>query len=242
MRICHIGVEQCDSAIIGFPVFPTHGHNGVPILTDLPFSQACENNKAPITEQLRGIFTSPGSVLEIGTGTGQHAVHFATAMPHLQWQPTDHPQAAHTARPRLEQAALANILPMLELDVSAADWPVQPFTWAFSANTAHIMAWHEVEQMFTRIGERLPPDGAFCLYGPFNRQGRFTSESNRRFDQHLRAGNSAMGIRDLEDICALAEAAGLTLTDNVRMPANNQLLVFRPARSRLQNPDPGSGS
>jgi cyclopropane fatty-acyl-phospholipid synthase-like methyltransferase len=201
--------------------------NGVWMPVELPFSRACENNKAPILEKLREIFTSPGRVLEIGTGTGQHAVHFATAMPHLQWQPTDHPDAADTGRARLERAALANTLPVIGLDVSAADWPVQPFTWAFSANTAHIMAWSEVEQMFVRIGERLPPGGAFCLYGPFNDQGRFSSESNRRFDQHLRARDSSMGIRDLEELCALAETAGLTLTENFTMPANNRLLVFR---------------
>ncbi len=123
--------------------------------TNLPFSQACENNKAPILERLREIFEAPGKVLEVGTGTGQHAVHFARAMPHLQWQPTDHPDAAHIGRPRLEQATLPNILPMIELDVGTPHWPVDSFRWAFSANTAHIMAWNEVEQMFQHIGERL---------------------------------------------------------------------------------------
>lgn len=196
---------------------------------NLPFSQACENNKAPILERLREIFDAPGKVLEVGTGTGQHAVHFAGTMPHLQWQPTDHPEAVDICRPRLEQAALPNILPVTGLDAGAAHWRVEFFTWAFSANTAHIMAWHEVERMFRNIGERLPEDGAFCLYGPFNSQGRFSSESNRQFDQHLRARSSHMGIRDLEDLCALAEAAGLTLAENHAMPANNRLLVFRAA-------------
>ncbi|MEP3562568.1 MAG: DUF938 domain-containing protein [Marinobacter sp.] len=198
-----------------------------------PYSQACENNKAPILEKFQEIFVASGKVLEVGTGTGQHAVHFATAMPHLQWQPTDHPQAADTCRPRLAQAALPNILPVLELDVATPPWPVEAFTWAFSANTAHIMAWEEVEHMFRNIGERLPKQGAFCLYGPFNRQGRYTSESNAQFDQHLKANAAHMGIRDLEDISKLAENVGLTLSENHSMPANNQLLVFRIKRSKL---------
>ncbi|KRW80606.1 DUF938 domain-containing protein [Marinobacter sp. P4B1] len=195
--------------------------------TNLPYSQACENNKAPILEKLSETFNAPGKVLEVGTGTGQHAVHFATAMPHLQWQPTDHPDAVDSCRARLEQAGLANILPVIELDVGAAPWPVATFTWAFSANTAHIMAWTEVEQMFRGIGERLPKGGAFCLYGPFNNQGRYTSESNRQFDQYLKARAPHMGIRDLKDLRALAESVGLTLAENHAMPANNQLLVFR---------------
>ena len=195
--------------------------------TELPYSQACENNKAPILEKLREIFDGPGKVLEVGTGTGQHAVYFAEAMPHLEWQPTDHPKAAHLSRPRLEQAALPNILPVIELDVNTDDWPLESFTWAFSANTAHIMAWCEVEQMFRHVGERLANGGAFCLYGPFNHQGQFSSDSNRQFHRHLRSGASHMGIRDLEDVSALAKAVGLNLEENVTMPANNRLLVFR---------------
>ncbi|MGM0766725.1 MAG: DUF938 domain-containing protein [Pseudomonadota bacterium] len=201
------------------------------MVTNLPFSQACENNKSPILEKLREIFDTPGTVLEVGTGTGQHAVHFATAMPHVQWQPTDHPDAVGTCRARLAQAALPNILPVMALDVGTAHWPVDAFTWAFSANTAHIMSWREVEQMFRGIGEGLSKDGAFCLYGPFNHQGRFSSDSNRQFDQHLRARASHMGIRDLVDLCALAEAVGLALAENHAMPANNRLLVFSPSRS-----------
>lgn len=195
--------------------------------TDLPFSQACENNKAPILEVLRQIFTEPGKVLEVGTGTGQHAVHFSQAMPHLLWQPTDHANNAQVAVPRLERSALPNILPMTELDAGNARWPVDSFQWAFSANTAHIMAWEEVEKMFHQIGERLPEDGAFCLYGPFNQHGQFSSDSNRRFDQYLKAQAAHMGIRDLDDLSILAKAAGMTLAENYAMPANNRLLVFR---------------
>lgn len=195
--------------------------------TNLPFSQACENNKDPILERLQDVFNEPGMVLEIGTGTGQHAVHFAQALPHLQWQPTEHPSAAHLAPARLKLAGLSNILPMLELDVGQPVWPIDSFQWAFSANTAHIMAWSEVEKMFYGIGERLSEGGAFCLYGPFNHHGEFTSQSNREFDRHLKARAAHMGIRDRDDLAALAEAAKLTLTDHYPMPANNGMLVFQ---------------
>lgn len=197
--------------------------------TNLPFSQACENNKAPIQERLREVFDAPGKVLEVGTGTGQHAVHFAGTMPHLQWQPSDHPDAVDICRLRLDQAALPNILPLIKLDVGTRPWPVESFNWAFSANTAHIMAWWEVQQMFRNIGEHLTTGGAFCLYGPFNNQGEFSSESNRQFDQHLRTRASHMGIRDLQDLSRLGREAGLVLSEIFNMPANNQLLVLRPA-------------
>ncbi|MBY6192553.1 DUF938 domain-containing protein [Marinobacter hydrocarbonoclasticus] len=193
----------------------------------LPYSQACENNKAPILEKLRDVFTAPDTVLEIGTGTGQHAEHFAAALPHLQWQPTDHPRAAHLAVARLEQAALPNVLPMLELDVNQMPWPVPACRWAFSANTAHIMAWEEVEKMFQGVGACLQKGGAFCLYGPFKHEGEFTSESNKTFDQSLKAKASHMGIRDIEDLSVLAETTGLALKDDYAMPANNEMLIFR---------------
>ena len=201
--------------------------------SDLPYAQACENNKAPILERLQEVFVTPGKVLEIGTYTGQHAVHFASAMPHLQWQPSDHPESAHLCRARLEQAALPNILPMIELDVGDANWPIEEFQWAFSANTAHIMAWPEVENMFHGIGERLAQDGAFCLYGPFNEQGEYTSDSNRRFDQHLKSRAPHMGIRDLADLSTLAESAGMRLAEKHALPSNNQLLVFRKMKDDL---------
>src|SRR5690554_6850712 len=201
--------------------------------THLPFSQACENNKGPILERLREVFNAPGTVLEIGSGTGQHAVHFAHALPHLQWQPTERPGACHLASTRLKQAALPNILPILELDAGKIPWPVADVRWAFSANTAHIMGWDHVEQMFRGIGERLADDGAFCLYGPFNHRGQFTSESNREFDQYLRSRAPHMGIRDIEDLSALAETARMALSERFELPANNGMLVFR------RTPEPG---
>lgn len=194
---------------------------------DKPFSQACENNKDPILKRLRDVFDRPGTVLEIGTGTGQHAVYFAHRLPHIIWQPSDHPDNAGLCRARLEEAALANVRPVVALDVNDEDWPVPVIDGAFSANTAHIMAWSEVVAMFRGVGRRLSTDQAFCLYGPFNYHGRYTSASNQRFDQHLKSRGAHMGIRDISDLNELAETAGLVLADDCEMPANNRLLVWR---------------
>lgn len=191
-----------------------------------PFSQACENNKQPILECLRDILVEPGLVLEIGSGTGQHVEYLAAQLPHLQWQPTNHPSAADCEE-RLREAALANVLPPLALDVAASPWPLVAADAAFSANTAHIMGWPEVQAMFHGLAAILPEGAPFCLYGPFNYGGSFTSDSNRAFDQHLRSRAAHMGIRDIEDLLDLAALSGFTLAADNAMPANNRLLVWR---------------
>ncbi len=198
------------------------------MLKDKPFSQACENNKQPILEILADIFEQPGTVLEIGTGTGQHAVHFAQHLPHLIWQPSDHPQNYQLCMPWLDATRLSNINQPIALDVTGQDWGQVPaISGAFSANTAHIMAWPEVEAMFRGVGKALPTDGVFCLYGPFSYAGKHTSPSNERFDSYLRAQAPHMGIRDIEDMWRLGEAAGLMMEQDFEMPANNRLLVWR---------------
>ncbi|WP_088829552.1 DUF938 domain-containing protein [Marinobacter sp. es.048] len=195
---------------------------------DKPFSQACENNKAPILEKLTALFKQPGTILEIGTGTGQHAVHFASHLPHLVWQPTDHPQNAQLSLAWIDDSDLANIRPPIALDVLKGDWSGLPaIEGAFSANTAHIMAWEEVQAMFRGVAASLPRDAIFCLYGPFRYSGRHTSESNERFDLSLRTQAPHMGIRDMEDLKALGEETGLALEEDFEMPANNRLLVWR---------------
>ncbi|MBU2956021.1 DUF938 domain-containing protein [Marinobacter sp. F3R08] len=195
---------------------------------DKPFSQSCENNKAPILEKLAGVFKQPGTILEIGTGTGQHAVHFASHLPHLTWQPSDHPRNAQLSNSWLQDSGLTNIYPPIALNVLDGDWSSLPaITGAFSANTAHIMAWHEVQAMFRGISGVMPVDGIFCLYGPFSYSGQHTSEGNERFDRSLNAEASHMGIRDMEDIKALGEHSGLALEEDFDMPANNRLLVWR---------------
>jgi len=192
-----------------------------------PHSQACENNKQPILECLREVFVEPGLVLEIGCGTGQHAEFLAAQLPHLQWQPSDHPSTLGDCAQRLREAGLANILPPLALDVAASSWPVAAADAAFSANTAHIMGWTEVQAMFLRLAAVLPQGAPFCLYGPFNYAGRFTSVSNRLFDEQLRNRAAHMGIRDIEDLLDLAALSDFALTADHAMPANNRLLVWR---------------
>jgi SAM-dependent methyltransferase len=145
-----------------------------------PHSEACERNREPILQVLRQLFTQPGVALEIGAGTGQHAVHFAGNLPHLQWQPTDREENLAGIALWVSEAALPNLRAPLKFDVRDAEWPVPTVDYVFSANTAHIMSWAEVELMFAGVARALRPRGLFALYGPFNRDGRFTSESNRR--------------------------------------------------------------
>lgn len=168
-----------------------------------------------------------GTVLEIGAGTGQHAVHFATHLPELHWIASDldrnHPGIAAW----IGHAGLANLDGPVELDAARGPWPEEPVDAVFSANTAHIMHWPEVEAMIAGVGRTLKPGGVFCLYGPFRYGGKHTSESNERFDAQLRDGDPGMGIRDRHAIERLAEAAGLALEEDVAMPANNRTLVFR---------------
>lgn len=191
-----------------------------------PFSEACENNKGPILEVLREAFSDRSAVLEIGSGTGQHAVHFAAALPHLRWQTSD--LVAHHAGIRLwlQEAGLPNLQPPLALDVTQPQWP-SGFDAVFTANTSHIMPWSVVEVMFERIGQLLPIGGRFCQYGPFNYGGEYTSESNARFDQWLKQVDPARGIRNFEAIEALANRAGLALEADHALPANNRLLHWR---------------
>lgn len=192
-----------------------------------PFSQACENNKQPILEVLRRYFPTEGRVLEIGAGTGQHAVHFAAGLPGLIWQPSD--IAAHLSGIEAwrEEANLPNLLPAIALDVDQSPWPIETTAAVFSANTAHIMAWPSVERMLAGVGRILPEGGIFALYGPFNYNGQYTSESNARFDLWLGQQNPVQGIRDFEVVEACARAADLTLLADCAMPANNRTLVWR---------------
>lgn len=200
-------------------------------MSNLPFSRASENNKHPILQQLRRFLTEPAVVLEIGTGTGQHAEHFAGHLPHLHWLPTDHPDTLDACRRRLARANLSNMSAPGPLDVSVHPWNVPPFDHVYSANTAHIMSWAEVRDMFRGAGHGLAAGGYFCLYGPFSEHGCHTSASNAQFDQQLRVRAPHMGIRDLSDLEALAEEHGMCLYRKLEMPANNQLLLFRKTAS-----------
>ena len=192
---------------------------------DKPFSQACENNKQPILSIISPVFSRHSHVLEIGSGTGQHAVFFAEHMPHLLWQCSDQAEYLPGINAWIEDAQLPNLAAPLELEISSP-WPITEVPAIFSANTVHIMHWFQVEAFFGGLKAHLQQGGDFCLYGPFNYQGDYTSESNARFDQWLKQRDPNMGIRDSEAIAQLAESAGLTLRNDHAMPANNRLLHF----------------
>ncbi len=191
-----------------------------------PFAPACERNREPILDLLRGHFADRRRVLEIGSGTGQHAVHIAAALPHLVWQCADRAPYLPGIRLWLAEAALPNTPAPLTLDVNGA-WPTARFAAAFSANSLHIMSAAEVETLFARLPEVLEDDAVLAIYGPFRYGGAHTSASNARFDASLRANDPASGIRDFEAVNALAADIGLRLVEDRAMPANNRGLVWR---------------
>ncbi len=196
---------------------------------DKPHSPACERNREPILGVLREHFADRRRVLEIGSGTGQHAVHFAEALPQLSWQCSDRAENLPGIRAWLDEAALPNTPTPLELDVGGS-WPSGPYDAVFSANTLHIMAWPEVRQLFARLPAIATDDARLAIYGPFNYQGRYSSDSNATFDEWLKARGAHMAIRDAEAVDALALAAGFRLLDDIAMPANNRCLVWRRVR------------
>ena len=191
-----------------------------------PYVESCERNRAPILEVLRIELAGKSRLLEIGSGTGQHAVYLAPEFPRLVWQTSDVVEAHADIRAWLDEAAPANVLPPLPLDVCKSDWPVGPYDAAFSSNTAHWMSWSEVECFFWGVGEVLQVGGVFCLYGPFNYRGDYTSASNASFDRWLKQRDPSSGIRDFEAVDQLAREAGMILERDHAMPANNRTLVW----------------
>ena len=200
-------------------------------MTQLPFAEACERNKQPILDVLGRVLPADGRILEIGSGTGQHVVFFAPRFPCLLWQPSDCRENLDGISRRIEQEGGENTLSPIELNV-LDQWPERVFDAAFSANTAHIMAWEAVCAMFAGLERHLAPGCVFCLYGPFNEGGRFTASSNQEFDRQLRARTPHMGLRDIDALESLAESHQMSLELRYAMPANNQLLVFRRGISR----------
>ncbi len=193
-----------------------------------PFSEACERSREPILAVLRGAFAHCRSVLEIGSGTGQHAAYFAEHLPHLTWQASDIAEAHAGINAWIESARLDNLPAPLALDVGRPSrWPDVQFDAVFTANTAHIMSWPLVESMFALIGKVLVPGGVLALYGPLNYGGRYTSDSNARFDAWLKARDPAGGIRDFANVDALARSHGCILQHDISMPANNRTLVWQ---------------
>jgi len=191
-----------------------------------PCAPACERNREPILEVLRDHFTDRRTVLEIGSGTGQHAIFFAARLPHLLWQTSDRAEKLPGIMAWLNEAGLPNTPPPLALDVTGA-WPAQRYDAVFSANTLHIMPWAVVECLFAVLADVLADQAKVAIYGAFNYGGRFTSASNAAFDLRLREAAPHQGIRDFEKINGLAEMAGLELVEDRAMPSNNRCLIWR---------------
>jgi len=195
-------------------------------VTGKPHAAAAERNREPILQVLQAEFSDRHAVLEIGSGTGQHAVWFGRELSHLVWQASERPGNLAGVQAWVGDAGLPNLPPPIELDASCPDGPAGQYDAVFSANTAHIMGIDVVRAMFGLVGRVLPPGGKFCLYGPFNMDGSFTSDSNRAFDASLRIRAPEMGIRDIETLDQFAASAGLARTATYAMPANNFVAVW----------------
>ena len=192
-----------------------------------PFAESCEQNKQPILAVLSQYLADRQSVLEIGSGTGQHAVFFAEQFSHLTWIASDQVEYHAGINMWLEDSSLENIQGPFMLDVNQQDWPIEATDAVFSANHVHLMGWPSVVNMFAGIGRVLNKGGYFCLYGPFIYNGKFTSESNANFDVWLKQRDPVSGVRDFEALQELAEKAGLTFIHDHDMPANNRILVWQ---------------
>lgn len=192
----------------------------------LAHSAASERNKEPILRVLADAYRDCHSVLEVGSGTGQHAAYFAEHLPHLTWQPSDLPDGLSDLTTRIQTEGTANLRRPIVLDVRSHPWPGGLVDAIFTANTFHIMDWESVQHFYQGVGEVLKADGVLCVYGPFRYRGSFTSASNADFDRYLKARDPASGIRDFEAVNELAQAIGLALVADHPMPANNQTLVW----------------
>lgn len=190
------------------------------------FSQAADNNKDPILAALRKILTKPGTILEIGSGSGQHAIFLGNGLPHVTWQPSDRADSLPALSNNLAEWAPDNVAEPLELDLNHADWPIDAIDAVFAANVLHIVSTDLGEALITGAGRRLTDGGKLICYGPFKYDGAFTTPSNASFDQWLKARDPASGIRDIEWVRDIAAKCDLELMADHDMPANNQLLVF----------------
>ncbi|WP_099034899.1 DUF938 domain-containing protein [Lacimicrobium alkaliphilum] len=191
-----------------------------------PFSQACENNQQPILDVLKTAFADTRSVLEIGSGTGQHAVFLAANLPHLRWQTSDMPVHHPGINAWIDEFPSPDLIRPLSFTVGEDCWPESKFDGVFTANTTHIMQVDEARLMMQLVADNLPSGGVFCQYGPFNINGQYTSDSNQAFDQSLKSRGCG-GIRDISELRSWAEGRGLVLSRRYQLPANNQLLEWR---------------
>ena len=191
-----------------------------------PYSESCDQNKEPIFSILSHLFSSTKNVLEIGSGTGQHAVYFAGKLPHLKWHTSDCQPYLEGIKMWLAEENRPNIVAPFELDVTLSPWPELEVDAVFTANSLHIMSTGDVENFIHGVGELLDEHGKLLIYGPFNYNGTYTSASNARFDQWLKDRNPVSGIKSFEEIVLLAGKNGMRLAEDYEMPANNRLLHF----------------
>lgn len=188
---------------------------------------APERNKGPILEVLARVLPAKGRLLEVASGTGQHAAYFAERLPGLMVQPSDvSPANLESIRAWVSEVGLPNLLEPIELDVTREPWPTEPVDAIFSANLVHIAPWSTAEALIRGVGRHLGPEGIFAIYGPFKLAGEHTSDSNRTFDEDLRRRDPSWGVRDAEVIIERAAQVGLGFLERVQMPANNQTLLF----------------
>jgi cyclopropane fatty-acyl-phospholipid synthase-like methyltransferase len=191
-----------------------------------PYSESCDQNKEPILSVISPVFSSLSNVLEIGSGTGQHALYFAEKMPHLRWFTSDCQSYLDGINMWLADAALPNVEPPFELDVTSSKWPQLDIDAIFTANSIHIMNQQNVIDFMSGVGRLLKEQGSLMIYGPFNYKGSYTSESNESFDRWLKERDAASGIKPFEEMLALAENNGMSLLTDYEMPANNRILHF----------------
>ena len=196
-------------------------------MTDRPFAPSAARNAPAILAALHDTLSSLTTVLEVGSGTGQHAVHFCAALPHLRWQPSDQREQLPGIQAWREDAALENVLPALALEVGRDPWPTGPFDGIYTANTLHYMPWHAVKALFAAAPAVLAPEGVLMVYGPFRVGGAWVSPNDEAFDARPREGAAFRGLRDLEAVEALAQAAGLRRCGLHAMPADNRVVLWR---------------
>jgi len=190
------------------------------------FSEACARNQQVIYKQLAPFLEKSATVLEIGSGSGQHALHFCHSLPHLKWQCSDQTQWLDGLAKNIASAELSRVKAPITLDVNSA-WPNQQYSLVYTANSLHIMSMQSVRALFSHLNSHLTDSGYFCCYGPFKYQGDFTSPSNKQFDAWLKNRDSLSGIRDFETLTELASEQQLKLIKDIKMPANNQLLIWQ---------------
>lgn len=195
--------------------------------TDKQHAPSAARNREPIARVLERILPHPIKVLEIASGSGEHAVYFAEQIPWLSWQPTERePDRIASIEAWRQESGLSNVAPAMRLDVLQQPWPVDEAGAIFCSNMIHIAPWEATEGLIRGAAKVLPSGGLLILYGPFREGDRHTAESNRRFDEELKAKDPSWGVRDRFEVEALARGEGLILQELVPMPANNMILVF----------------